>query len=89
MLVVSTLSRTLAAWLGGVVVAEYVLGLLPRGTHDYRQFVRPSELARAARGCGLDLVDLRGMRYNPLTRRATLCDSVRVNYLASLRRGDG
>jgi 2-polyprenyl-6-hydroxyphenyl methylase/3-demethylubiquinone-9 3-methyltransferase len=88
-LVVSTLNRTFAAWLGGVVIAEYVLGLLPRGTHDYRQFVRPSELARAARAHGLDLIDVRGMRYQPLTRRATLCDSARINYLATLRRNDG
>lgn len=83
--VFSTLNRNPRAWLLAVVGAEYVLGLLPRGTHDYSGFIRPSELARWARGAGLDLSDLRGLGYNPLTRRYSLNRDVSVNYLAHYR----
>ncbi|WP_257388933.1 bifunctional 2-polyprenyl-6-hydroxyphenol methylase/3-demethylubiquinol 3-O-methyltransferase UbiG [Tahibacter caeni] len=82
----STLNRTPQAFALGIVGAEYLLRLLPRGTHHYRQFIRPSELAAALRASGLELDDLRGLEYNPLTRRARLVDSVAVNYLASARK---
>jgi 2-polyprenyl-6-hydroxyphenyl methylase/3-demethylubiquinone-9 3-methyltransferase len=78
----STINRTPKAWALAVVGAEYVLGLLPRGTHDYAKFIRPSELDAAARDAGLDLDELRGMHYDPVSRRATLVDDVSVNYLA-------
>jgi len=87
-LVLSTLNRNPQAWLLGIVAAEYVLGLVPRGTHDYQQFIRPSELAAAARRHGLDVLDVSGLNYNPLTRRARSGGSPRVNYLARFVRRD-
>ncbi|MCC6202156.1 MAG: bifunctional 2-polyprenyl-6-hydroxyphenol methylase/3-demethylubiquinol 3-O-methyltransferase UbiG [Gammaproteobacteria bacterium] len=85
-LFLSTLNRTAAAYLLAVVGAEYLLGLLPRGTHDYARFIRPSELAHWCRDAGLELCDLAGMAYNPITRQATLRRSVQVNYLACCER---
>jgi 2-polyprenyl-6-hydroxyphenyl methylase/3-demethylubiquinone-9 3-methyltransferase len=82
----STINRTARAWLGAVVAAEYVLGLIPRGTHEYERLVRPSELAAWGRRADLALVELRGIRYLPLLGRAELCQSVAVNYLAWLKR---
>jgi len=82
----STLNRTPQAFALGIVGAEYLLRLLPRGTHHYRQFIKPSELAAALRTSGLELEDLRGLEYNPLTRRARLIDSVAINYLVSARK---
>ncbi|MGE0483431.1 MAG: bifunctional 2-polyprenyl-6-hydroxyphenol methylase/3-demethylubiquinol 3-O-methyltransferase UbiG [Gammaproteobacteria bacterium] len=85
-LFVSTLNRTARAYALGVVAAEYVLGLVPRGTHDYNRFVRPSELAAAARRRGLAVLDVSGMLYNPFTRRARVVREPGVNYLVHLRR---
>ena len=81
-LFLSTLNRTPAAFALGIIGAEYLARLLPRGTHDYAQFIRPSELAAALRAAGLQLEDLSGLAYNPLTRRARITRSVAVNYLA-------
>jgi 2-polyprenyl-6-hydroxyphenyl methylase/3-demethylubiquinone-9 3-methyltransferase len=78
----STLNRTPQAFATAIVGAEHVLRLLPRGTHHYAQFIKPSELAADLRVAGLVLEDLRGIAYNPLTRSARLSDSVAVNYLA-------
>jgi 2-polyprenyl-6-hydroxyphenyl methylase/3-demethylubiquinone-9 3-methyltransferase len=85
-LVISTLNRNAASYLLGVVMAEYVLKLVPRGTHDYMQFIRPAELAAMARAAGLTTRDVRGMHYDPLTRRARLCATPSVNYLATFTR---
>jgi len=85
-LFVSTINRNPKAWLFAVVGAEYVLNLLPRGTHDYRKFIRPSELATWARATGLSLQELRGMTYNPFTKRYSLGTDVAVNYLMHFRR---
>ncbi len=82
-LFLSTLNRTPQAFAAAIVGAEHVLRLLPRGTHHYAQFIKPSELAADLRAVGLVLDDLRGIGYNPLTRRAWLAESVAVNYLAS------
>lgn len=82
----STLNRTPRAFALGIVGAEYLLRLLPRGTHHYRQFIRPSEMAAALRASGLELEDLNGLDYNPLTRRAKLVPSVAVNYLVCARK---
>ena len=82
-LFLSTLNRTPLAFAGAIVGAEFVLRLLPRGTHHYAQFIRPSELAAALRAAGLQLDDLHGVGYNPLTRRAWLSGNVAINYLAS------
>ncbi|MDX1430838.1 MAG: bifunctional 2-polyprenyl-6-hydroxyphenol methylase/3-demethylubiquinol 3-O-methyltransferase UbiG [Gammaproteobacteria bacterium] len=82
----STISRTPRAWLHAVLGAEYLLRLLPVGTHDYARFVRPSELEAWGRAAGLGLEALAGMTYNPLTRRYRLVARVDVNYLARFRR---
>jgi 2-polyprenyl-6-hydroxyphenyl methylase/3-demethylubiquinone-9 3-methyltransferase len=63
------------------VGAEYLLRLLPRGTHTWSKFIRPSELARALRAAGLVVRDIRGLRYDPILRRAWLADDTSVNYL--------
>lgn len=77
----STINRNPKAWALAVVGAEYVLGLLPRGTHDYTRFLKPSELARGLRGAGLDLKEMAGMRYNPLTRDCSIDRDLDVNYI--------
>ena len=80
-LIASTLNRTPQAFALAIVGAEYLLNLLPRGTHRYDQFIRPSELARAMRDLGLVVADTRGFGYNPLTHTAQLTDSPAINYL--------
>jgi len=82
----STINRNARAFLMAIVGAEYVLGLLPRGTHEYARFIRPSELARAARDCGLQLEELRGMSYEPFGRSYRLDADTRVNYLMACRK---
>ena len=77
----STINRNPKAWALAVVGAEYVLDLVPRGTHDYRKFITPAELARAVRDAGLSTQEIIGMTYNPFTRRASLGTNVDVNYL--------
>lgn len=82
----STLNRSSKAFLFAIVGAEYMLDLLPRGTHEYAKMIRPSELAAYARRAGLELVHTRGMGYNPITRRYALTDNTDVNYLFACRR---
>lgn len=82
----STINRNPKAYLCAVIGAEYALRLLPRGTHDYRKLIRPSELARAARSAGLKLQDLTGMSYRPLTKTFELTRDVSINYLAHFRK---
>lgn len=82
----STINRNPKAWMMAVVGAEYVLGLVPRGTHEYNKFIRPSELGEWSREANLNLRDLTGLHYNPLTRRYTLGTNVDVNYLMHLER---
>ncbi len=82
----STINRNPKAYLLAIIGAEYVLGLLPKGTHDYAKFIRPAELGRWLRDAGLELDDLTGMTYNPLTRQYSLGRDVDVNYLAHARR---
>lgn len=84
--VCSTINRNPKAFALAIVGAEYVLRLLPRGTHQYSRLIRPSELARWARAAGLELVDLAGLEYNPVTRRARVSADTSVNYLAHFRR---
>ena len=85
--VFSTLNRNLKSYLLAVVGAEYVLGMLPRGTHDYARFIRPSELDAWARGSGLTTTDIVGLTYNPFTRTYRLDErDVEVNYLMTCRR---
>jgi 2-polyprenyl-6-hydroxyphenyl methylase/3-demethylubiquinone-9 3-methyltransferase len=87
-LFVSTINRNPKAWLFAVVGAEYVLRMLPRGTHDYRKFIKPSELAGWARSAGFEQGELKGMTYNPFTRTYTLGHDVDVNYLMHLVKPD-
>jgi len=85
-LFLSTLNRTPFAFGVAIVGAEYLMKLLPRGTHHYAQFIRPSELAGAMRAAGLQLEDVSGLAYNPLSRRAWITPHVQVNYLACARK---
>ena len=84
--VVSTINRNPKSYLYAIVGAEYVLRLLPRGTHDWSRFLTPAEVARHARGAGLALEATTGMTYNPLARTYRLEPDVSVNYLAAFRR---
>jgi 2-polyprenyl-6-hydroxyphenyl methylase/3-demethylubiquinone-9 3-methyltransferase len=84
--IVSTLNRNPLAFAVAIVGAEYVARALPRGTHEYLKFIRPSELARWGRQAGLELRDLTGIAYNPLTRSFRLSPDTRVNYLADFTR---
>lgn len=84
----STLNRNLKSYLLAVLGAEYVLNLLPRGTHDYAKFIRPAELARFCREAGLQVEEVMGMKYNPLTKLCALGPDTDVNYLVRAVRED-
>lgn len=84
----STLHRNLKAYLLAVIGAEYILNILPKGTHDYAKFIKPAELVRMTREAGLDLVSIKGMSYNPLTKTYSLSNDSSVNYLVHLRRNN-
>jgi 2-polyprenyl-6-hydroxyphenyl methylase/3-demethylubiquinone-9 3-methyltransferase len=84
-LFVSTINRNPKAWLLAVVGAEYVLRMLPRGTHDYRKFIKPSELMQWTRAEGFTTGELTGMTYNPLTQAYKFGTDVDVNYLVHLQ----
>jgi len=83
----STINRNAKSFAFAIVGAEYVLGLLPKGTHEYARFIRPSELSQACRDAGLEVFDLTGMTYNPLTKIYSLGRDVDVNYLLGARHG--
>lgn len=84
----STLNRNPKAYLFAIVGAEYMLRLLPRGTHDYTKFIRPSELAAWARQAGLDLIDSTGLHYNPLNKHYNLGPGLDVNYMMHFRKAE-
>jgi len=84
--VVSTINRNAKAYAFAVLAAEYVLGLLPRGTHDYAKFLRPAELAAFARAAGIVSAGISGIAYNPLTRAFRLAEDTSVNYMMAFRR---
>ena len=81
LMVVATLNRTPKAFTLAIVGAEYVLGWLPRGTHQWRKFVKPSEIADALRPRGMELTEIRGVSYNPVSDRWRLSDDLAVNYM--------
>ena len=83
----STINRNLKAYALAIVGAEYVLNMLPRGTHEYEKFIKPSELSRYCRNADLDMEELIGMSYNPLTQVYSLGRDTDVNYLMHTRRG--
>jgi 2-polyprenyl-6-hydroxyphenyl methylase/3-demethylubiquinone-9 3-methyltransferase len=85
-LFLSTLNRTPAAFGAAIVGAEYLLRLLPRGTHHYAQFLKPSEIAAMLRRAGLEIEEVQGLAYNPLTRNARLTADTSINYILSARR---
>ena len=78
----STLNRTVKSWVFGIVGAEYILNMLPRGTHQHKDFIRPSELYRWCSSCGVRLENITGLHYNPVTQTFRLGPGVAVNYLA-------
>jgi 2-polyprenyl-6-hydroxyphenyl methylase/3-demethylubiquinone-9 3-methyltransferase len=82
----STLNRSPKSYLLAVIGAEYVLNLLPKGTHEYARFIRPSELSAMCRAANLDVTDLTGMTYNPLTKVYSLSRDVSVNYIIGCRK---
>jgi 2-polyprenyl-6-hydroxyphenyl methylase/3-demethylubiquinone-9 3-methyltransferase len=82
----STLNRNPKAFLFAIVGAEYLLKLLPKGTHEFARFIRPSELTRWSREAGLDAVQMKGLEYNPLTRQYWLSGDTSVNYMVACRK---
>jgi len=84
-LFLSTINRSALAYAKVVLAAEYILGLLPKQTHDYKRFIKPSELAAMVRAADLELVDLTGFRYHPVSRTATLVPTITDNYLLVAR----
>ena len=85
MLFMSTINRGPRAFLGAIVAAEYLLGLVPKGTHEYAKFIRPAELAHHGRVAGLTLLDLGGLAYNPFTHTARLGVAPEINYLVQFQ----
>lgn len=82
----STLNRNPKSFLFAIVGAEYVLNLLPKGTHEYRRFITPSELSAMARKAGLSVTELTGMTYNPFSKHYALGDDISVNYIVACRK---
>jgi 2-polyprenyl-6-hydroxyphenyl methylase/3-demethylubiquinone-9 3-methyltransferase len=82
----STLNRNARSWLMAIVGAEYLLNMLPRGTHEYARFIQPSELAEMIRRTELSLQEIKGMEYNPINQKYSLSHDTRVNYLMATRK---
>ncbi|HSN22762.1 MAG TPA: bifunctional 2-polyprenyl-6-hydroxyphenol methylase/3-demethylubiquinol 3-O-methyltransferase UbiG [Methylomicrobium sp.] len=82
----STLNRKPKAYLLAIVAAEHVLNMLPKGTHDYKTFIKPSELCQSARNAGLELKGMVGIEYNPFSKRFSLGKDIDVNYIAAFQR---
>lgn len=83
LMVLSTINRNARSFAFGIIGAEYLLGLLPRGTHEYRKFIKPSELVAQLRANGMRARDITGLTYNPLTRHYSLARDIDVNYLVT------
>ena len=84
-IVLSTLNRNAKSFLLAIVGAEYIMKMLPKGTHEYEKFLKPSELAQAARAAALDVTDISGMSYSPLSRSYRISEDVDINYLMTCR----
>lgn len=82
----STLNRRPKAWIFAILAAEHILQMLPKGTHDFNTFIKPSELCQSARAAGLDLQALIGIEYNPFTRHFSLGKDIAVNYIAAFKK---
>lgn len=85
----STLNRNPKSYLLSIVGAEYILGMLPKGTHDYARFIKPSELAAWGRQAGLELINSKGIEYNPINQSFSMTDDVSVNYICVFRKNAG
>ena len=85
----STINRNAKAFMLAIVGAEHVLKMLPKGTHEYARFLRPSELSRFVRDAGLEVLEFKGMQFNPLSKRYTLTNDTSVNYLIACHRPAG
>ncbi len=84
----STLNRHPKAYLLAVLGAEYIMNMLPKGTHDYKRFIKPSELAKWCRQSGLEVNHIKGISYNPLNQTFNLSDDVKVNYLLHCKKAE-
>jgi 2-polyprenyl-6-hydroxyphenyl methylase / 3-demethylubiquinone-9 3-methyltransferase len=82
----STLNRSPKSYLFAIIGAEYILKLLPKGTHEYAKFIKPSELVAFTRNAGLEMIGIKGLSYNPLTQVYSLSDDVDVNYMIAVRK---
>ncbi|MBP9743270.1 MAG: bifunctional 2-polyprenyl-6-hydroxyphenol methylase/3-demethylubiquinol 3-O-methyltransferase UbiG [Burkholderiales bacterium] len=82
----STLNRNLKSYALGVVAAEYIMQLIPRGTHDYKKFIKPSELNTVLTKYQFELFDIKGIHYNPLTQNAKITNNVDINYIVACRK---
>jgi 2-polyprenyl-6-hydroxyphenyl methylase / 3-demethylubiquinone-9 3-methyltransferase len=82
----STLNRKPKAYILAILAAEHILNMLPKGTHDYKTFIKPSELCQSARACGLSLQGMVGIEYNPFSKNFSLSKDVDVNYIAAFKR---
>jgi 2-polyprenyl-6-hydroxyphenyl methylase/3-demethylubiquinone-9 3-methyltransferase len=82
----STLNRNLKSYAMAIIGAEYILNMLPKGTHDYAKFIKPSELSGYIREAGLEVIDMIGLHYNPLTDNYWLGPNVDVNYMFAVRK---
>jgi 2-polyprenyl-6-hydroxyphenyl methylase/3-demethylubiquinone-9 3-methyltransferase len=80
------LNRSPKSYLFAIIGAEYILKLLPKGTHEYTKFIKPSELAAFTRHAGLEMLGMQGLSYNPLTQVYSLSDDVDVNYMIAVRK---
>ena len=83
-LFISTINRNIKSYLMAIVGAEYILNLLPQGTHEFDSFIKPSEIEKWSRNSGLNLIDLTGVMYNPISKTFKLTDDVSVNYMMHL-----
>jgi 2-polyprenyl-6-hydroxyphenyl methylase/3-demethylubiquinone-9 3-methyltransferase len=82
----STLNRNPKSYLFAIIGAEYILRLLPKGTHEYAKFIKPSELVTFTRAAGLEMLGMKGLSYNPITQVYSLNDDVDVNYMIAVRK---
>ena len=85
-LLITTINRTVMSFLGAIVGAEYILGLLPRGTHRYEKLIKPAQIITPYQKIGYTLIDMSGLSYNPLTKKASLCRQVDINYMLALKK---
>ena len=86
LLFLSTINKNPRSWITAIVGAEYIFNLLPKGTHEFEKFIKPSSLARFVRGANAELIETKGMFYNPITHRANLNNDLGVNYMMYARK---